>query len=75
MRRAPITLRHPRAALAVAFVVIAALGIAGLGVEGKLRPTSIAIPGTESARSVDRLRPKPGKALILVDFPPPRRRC
>ena len=120
MKRAPITLRHPRAALAVAFVVIAALGIAGLGVEGKLRPTSIAIPGTESARgqklqnehfgdsapfaillrgpaaaldrqgpalietlradprvttispwdrgAVDRLRPEPDKALILVDF-------
>ena len=120
VKRAPVTLRHPRAALAVAFVVIAGLGIAGLGIEGKLRPTSIAIPGTESARgqelqnehfgdsapfaillrgpaaaldrqgpalvetlradprvttispwdrgSVDRLRPEPGKVLILVDF-------
>ena len=120
MRRPPFSLRHPRFALAAAFVVIVALAIAGLGVEGKLRPTSIAIPGTESARgqklqsehfgdsapfaillrgpaaaldrqgpaliealradprvttispwdrgSVDRLRPQPDKALILVDF-------
>ena len=29
---------------------IATLGIVGLGVEGKLRPSSVAIPGTESAR-------------------------
>jgi RND superfamily putative drug exporter len=120
VKRPPFTLRHPRAALAVAFVVIAVLGIAGLGVQDKLRPSSVAIPGTESARgldlqdrhfgdsapfaillrgpaaaldrqgpaliaelrtdprvttispwdrgSVDRLRPEPGKALILADF-------
>ncbi len=116
----PVTLRRPRAALAMALVLIAALGLAGLGVEDKLRPTSIAIPGTESMQgldlqdryfgdsapfaillrgpapaldrqgppliaelrsdprvttvspwdrgSVDRLRPEPDKALILVDF-------
>ncbi len=115
-----MTLRHPRAALVAALILIAALGIAGLGVEDKLRPTSIAIPGTESAEgqelqeryfgdsapfaillrgpaaaldrqgptliaelradpkvttvspwdrgAVDRLRPEPDKALILVDF-------
>jgi putative drug exporter of the RND superfamily len=45
-----LTLRRPRAALAVAVVLIAALGIVGLGVEGRLRPTSLGIPGTESAR-------------------------
>ena len=44
------TLRHPRASLGVALLVIAALGFAGLGVEEKLQPTSVAIPGTESAR-------------------------
>jgi RND superfamily putative drug exporter len=120
MKREPLTLRRPRVALAVAFAVIAALGVAGLGVEGKLRPTSIAIPGSESARgqalqeahfgdsapfaillrgpaaaldvqgpalvrtlrsdrrvttvspwdreALDRLRPGPDRALILVDF-------
>jgi len=116
----PFTLRRPRSTLAFALVLIVALGIAGLGVEGKLSPSSVAIPGTESSRgqdlqnrhfgdsapfaillrgpapaldrqgpaliqtlradprvttispwdrgAVDRLRPSPRKALILVDF-------
>jgi RND superfamily putative drug exporter len=104
----------------MAGALILALGIAGLGVDEKLRPTSLSIPGTESARAeallqrhfgdsspfavllrgpaaaidrqgpalvaalradrrvstlspwdgdaVARLRPGPGRALILVDF-------
>jgi RND superfamily putative drug exporter len=113
-------LRHPRVTLAIALVVTVVLGIAGAGVEGKLQPTSIGVPGTESARAgamlrehfgssapfvvllrgpagaldrqgpalvralrrqpgvttlspwdrgaLDRLRPTPGKALVLADF-------
>jgi putative drug exporter of the RND superfamily len=106
--------------LGVAIFLVAALGVVGLGVEGKLRPTSLRVPGTSSARGaellrehfgdsapfvillrgpraaldrqgpelvralrrspgattlspwdrgqIDRLRPAPGKALVLVDF-------
>jgi RND superfamily putative drug exporter len=119
-KRLPLSLRHPRAMLAVAFVAIVALAVAARGVEDKLRPSSPSIPGTESARgndllqshfgdtapfaillqgpaaeidaqgpeliralrsdpavstlspwdkgSVDRLRPRPRKALIIADF-------
>jgi RND superfamily putative drug exporter len=48
---ARVTLRHPRAALGVALVAIVALAILGQGVEGKLRPTSLDVPGTESSRA------------------------
>jgi RND superfamily putative drug exporter len=113
-------LRYPRTVLAVAAVAITALGILGSGVEDRLTPTSLQVPGTPSARGddllkahfgqsapfavllrgpaaalnrqgpalirslrrnpqvttlspwdgdqLDRLRPRPGKALILVDF-------
>ncbi len=118
--RHPLLLRHPRRVLAVAFVVLAVLGVIGLGVNSRLQPTSLDVPGTPSAKanamltnsfgnsapfaillrgpaaalneqgpalirdlrrdpkvttlspwdrgSVARLRPRPGKALILVDF-------
>jgi RND superfamily putative drug exporter len=46
-----VTLRHPRGVLGVALVAIAALAILGQGVEGKLRPTSLNVPGTESSRA------------------------
>ncbi len=45
-----LSLRRPRVVLGTALVLVLALGLVGLGVEGKLRPTSVAIPGTESAR-------------------------
>ncbi|HEY8082383.1 MAG TPA: MMPL family transporter [Solirubrobacterales bacterium] len=116
----PLSLRYPRALLAVALVLIAVLALLGLGVDEKLRPTSLDVPGTESAGansllhryfgdtapfaillqgpeqeldakgpnliralradpavstispwdrgSVERLRPGPRKALVLVDF-------
>ena len=116
----PLTLRFPRRVLAAAVVAIAALGVLGTGVEERLTPTSLSVPGTPSAKGgqlleehfgesapfaillrgpagaldrqgpeliralrsepavttlspwdgeqLDRLRPAPGKALILVDF-------
>ncbi len=48
-----LTLRHPRPALLIAALSVALLGVLGFGVEGHLRPTSVAIPGTESARGQD----------------------
>ncbi|HEX2391346.1 MAG TPA: MMPL family transporter [Solirubrobacterales bacterium] len=42
---------RPRVTLGLALVATVALGVLGIGVEGKLRPTSIDVPGTESARA------------------------
>ncbi len=53
--RAPLSLRHPRRVLAVAAVAIAALAVLGSGVESRLRPTSLSVPGTPSARGGDLL--------------------
>ncbi len=116
----PLSLRRPRAVLATALAAIAVLGAIGLGVEERLRPTSLSVASTESGRagelqqryfgdsapfaillqgppaeldrqgpalirklragsavstlspwdrgSVERLRPGPRKALIVVDF-------
>jgi RND superfamily putative drug exporter len=46
-----LTLRHPRAVLVVAALVLAALGIVGANVEGRLDPTTLDIPGTDSSRA------------------------
>lgn len=116
----PLLLRHPRAVLAIAAVFLIVLGAIGMGVEGRLDPTTLDVPGTKSLEgneilrehfgpsapfaillqgppaaidrqgpemiralrrdpkvttlspwdtgSVQRLRPKPGEALVLVDF-------
>jgi len=116
----PLTLRHPRAVLGVAASLLLVLGVIGTGVEGRLDPTTLNVPGTPSSSanqllrehfgdsapfaillqgpaaeldrqgpelvralrrdpkvttlspwdrgSVERLRPAPGRALILVDF-------
>ncbi len=61
-----IGLRHPRAVLLGAVVLVAALGIVGIGVEGKLRPTSIGVPGTESARAGAVLREHFGDSAPFV---------
>jgi RND superfamily putative drug exporter len=115
-----MTLRHPRGVLAVAAFLLLVLGVIGTGVEGRLDPTTLNVPGTPSSSanelvrehfgdsapfaillqgpaaeidrqgpelvralrrdpqvstlspwdqgSVGRLRPAPGRALILVDF-------
>ncbi|HWM64527.1 MAG TPA: MMPL family transporter [Solirubrobacterales bacterium] len=71
--RTPLSLRHPRALLAVAFVAIAALAVVAQGVEDKLRPTSLSIPGTESSRANDLLHRHFGDTApfaILLQGPP-----
>ncbi|MFL5899517.1 MAG: MMPL family transporter [Solirubrobacterales bacterium] len=116
----PALLGHPRLVLAAAAVLLIALGVIGTGVNDRLDPTTLDVPGTESFRSnellhehfgdsapfaillrgpaaaldrqgprliralredprvttlspwdtgaVERLRPKPDRALILADF-------
>src|ERR1700710_1688784 len=49
--RPPLTLRHPRAVLVVAALGLAALGLIGLNVETRLDPTTLDIPGTDSSRA------------------------
>ncbi len=49
-------LRHPRRVLAAAVVLLVVLGAVGLGVEGKLSPTTLNIPGTPSSRADQMLR-------------------
>jgi RND superfamily putative drug exporter len=52
--------RRAAATLAVTLVVVVAFGLIGLGVEGRLRPTSLAISGTPSARGEDLARQRFG---------------
>ncbi|HET6998161.1 MAG TPA: MMPL family transporter [Solirubrobacterales bacterium] len=58
-----MTLRHPWALLAVAAVMLVGLGVVGSGVEGKLNPTTLDIPGTESSRSSELLRENFGASM------------
>jgi RND superfamily putative drug exporter len=72
-RRLPFSLRHPRTLLAAAFVAILALAVLARGVEDKLRPTSLSIPGTESSRGNDLLESHFGDTApfaILLQGPP-----
>jgi RND superfamily putative drug exporter len=67
-----LTLRHPRAILAIALVAIVALGILGSGVESKLTPTSLGVPGTPSAKGADLLKEHFGESApfaILLQGP------
>jgi RND superfamily putative drug exporter len=67
-----LTLRHPRAVLAIAALVLVVLGAIGTGVEEKLEPTTLNIPGTESSRSNELLREHFGAAMpfaILLQGP------
>jgi RND superfamily putative drug exporter len=50
----------------VAVALITVLGVLGIGVEGKLRPTSIGVPGTESARAGAVLRDHFGDSAPFV---------
>jgi putative drug exporter of the RND superfamily len=64
--RGPLLLRHPRHVLAIALLALVALGLLGAGVEGKLSPTSLEIPGTSSARANKMLREHFGDSAPFV---------
>jgi putative drug exporter of the RND superfamily len=71
--RLPLTLRHPPAVLAIAALVLIVLGAIGTGVEGRLNPTTLNIPGTDSSRSNQLLREHFGDSMpfpILLQGPP-----
>ncbi|HEY2715957.1 MAG TPA: MMPL family transporter [Solirubrobacterales bacterium] len=59
--------------LAVAALVLAALGVIGTGVNARLDPTSLSVPGTESSRADQLLREHFGDSApfaILLEGPP-----
>jgi putative drug exporter of the RND superfamily len=64
--RGSAVLRHPRRVLLAALLVLAALGAAGAGVEGKLSPTSLEIPGTPAARANRLLQEHFGRSAPFV---------
>ncbi|MGC1852334.1 MAG: MMPL family transporter, partial [Solirubrobacterales bacterium] len=64
--RGSILLRHPRRVLAVAMLVLVFLGVLGIGLEGKLSPTSLEIPGTSSSRANRMLREHFGDSAPFV---------
>jgi RND superfamily putative drug exporter len=69
-----LSLRFPRATLLIALAAILALGIVGIGVEDELRPTSLDVPGTESAQGEELLREHFGDSApfaILLRGPGP----
>jgi RND superfamily putative drug exporter len=70
---ARVTLRHPGRVLFIAIAAIAVLAVIGWGVEGKLRPTSVSVPGTESGRAGSLLHRYFGDSApfaILLQGPP-----
>jgi putative drug exporter of the RND superfamily len=67
-------LRHPRRVLGVVALVLLVLGLLGTGVEGKLSPTSLDIPGTSSSSANRLLREHFGDSApfaILLRGPAP----
>ncbi len=69
----PLLLRHPRAVLVLAAIPLIVLGIIGIGVQDRLDPTTIDVPGTESFRSNELLREHFGESApfaILLQGPP-----
>ena len=66
-------LRHPRAVLAVAAVILVVLGAIGTGVENRLDPTTLDVPGTKSLAGDELLREHFGPSApfaILLQGPP-----
>ncbi len=69
----PLSLRRPRVVLVAALVVIAVLAVLGRGVEDNLRPASLSVPGTDSARAaalVHRYFGDSAPFAILLQGPP-----
>jgi RND superfamily putative drug exporter len=70
----PALLRHPRAVLAVAAVLLVVLGVIGTGVNSHLDPTNLEVPGTESLRGTQLLHEHFGDSApfaILLRGPAP----
>jgi RND superfamily putative drug exporter len=68
----PLLLRYPRGVLAVAAVLLVALAVIGTGTEDRLDPTTLKVPGTESARGNELLREHFGETApfaILLQGP------
>jgi putative drug exporter of the RND superfamily len=59
-------LDHPRRVLAAALVFLVVLGAIGAGIEGKLSPTDLEIPGTPSSRANQMLREHFGDSAPFV---------
>jgi putative drug exporter of the RND superfamily len=71
--RRPIGVRRPRPVLAGAAAVLGMLLLLGAGVEQKLKPTSVTVPGTEAARGNQLLKEHFGDSApfaILLQGPP-----
>ena len=71
--RPPLALRRPRALLGATAVLIVALGLLGTGVESRLTPTSLSVPGTSSAKGAALLKAHFGDSApfaILLQGPP-----
>jgi RND superfamily putative drug exporter len=64
--RVPLLLRHPRRVLALGGIALAILGIVGIGLEEKLSPSSLRIPGTSSERANEMLREHFGESAPFV---------
>ncbi len=70
----PFLLRYPRGVLAIAAVLLLALGAIGTGVNDRLDPTTLDVPGTESLRGNELLRDHFGDSApfaILLRGPGP----
>jgi RND superfamily putative drug exporter len=68
-----LLLRHPRSVLAIAAVLLVVLGVIGTGVNGRLDPTRLEVPGTESFRGNELLQQHFGDSApfaILLQGPP-----
>jgi putative drug exporter of the RND superfamily len=69
-----LLLRYPRAVLATATLLLAVLGVIGTGVDSRLSPTSLDIPGTPSSRANTVLREHFGRSApfaVLLRGPAP----
>ncbi len=55
-RRPPLLLRHPRRVLAAVALPIVLLSLLGLGLDGRLSPSTLDIPGTSASKAEAMLR-------------------
>lgn len=64
--RGSALLRHPRRVLVAALLALVVLGGLGAGIEDKLKPTTLDIPGTPSSKANDLLREHFGESAPFV---------